>query len=259
MRWPRRPYSRIGFPKECHHRHAHRRRQMTDSTIVANVAAGASQPSGQVKQILETGGPVERFLRARRPFHGVRQDRGQFAKPGQRPVLAGGSGERMDHDRVSGRHLSHRNSRHQAHRRAGLRGIEIGGMVSVVLRKGRMKRERQSSHRLPKLLVVGSVPGDNPIELRQPRHGPFGRVDTHQIQAGRRDRIHMVRKTHEGLIGETNPNFRVLGTEVFERRQADDAISDRAGPDQKCLQRRSIGIRTSTDLGGKHTVSEHAW
>ncbi len=210
MRRPGRPYSRVTLPKQRHHRHPHRGRQMADSTIVANVPARPRQPACQFEQIVKPRSFRERLLRTRRPLHRIRQRGRQFAKPAQRPVLPRRPREGMDHDRLPARHLVHWNPRRQTRRRPHLRGVKVHGVQRPILRQRRMKRKRQPAHRRPKLLVVRAVPGDNPVKLREPLHRPPRRLNPHQVQARRRNRVHAVRETHERLINGTNPNFRIL-------------------------------------------------
>lgn len=232
---------------------------MADPTIVPDVPASSSQPPGQLPEIREPSRFGQLLVRTSRPFHRNRQRGSQSPKAFQRPVFLCRAGEGMDHDARTRLHFPHGDSRRKTHWRAHLRSEEIDRMNLRIHRQGRMKRERQSSHSASKVFVATAVPGDDPVELGQPRHRPFLRLNRHHVQAGRSDALHAVRKPDEGLHGTRNPNLGVIGPQMLQSRQPDDAIANRPRPDQQRLQRRSTAMRTSTVFGGKHMVSEQAW
>ncbi len=164
----------------------------------------------------------------------------------------------MDDDAQTRLHFTHGDSRRKTHWRPHLSGEEIDRMNRRIHRQGRMKRERQPSNSGSKLFVPTAVPRDDPVELGQPGHRPLRRLNRHHVQAGRGDAFHTIRKPDEGLHWTRDPNLGVIGPQMLQGRQPDDAIANCPRSDQKRLQRRSTAMRTSTVFGGKHMVSEQA-
>ena len=142
--------------------------------------------------------------------------------------------------------------------RADLRGEEIDGGKGSVSGQGRKKRERQPPHGGAKFVVATAVPGDDPVKLGQAGERAWRSLNSHHIQAGRRYTFDAISKPNERLHGAGHPDFGVLGAQMLQGREADDAVANGSRPDQKRLQRKSTAMRKSTVFGGKHMVSEQA-
>ncbi len=164
----------------------------------------------------------------------------------------------MDDDTLARRRRAKVDPRHKAHRRADLRGEEIDGGKGRVRGQSRKKRKRQPSHGGAKLVVATAVPGDDLVKLGQAGEGAWRGLNRHHIQAGGGDAFDSIRKPDQRLDGAGHPDFGVLGAQMLQGREADDAIANGPRPDQQRLQRKSTAMRTSTVFGGKHMVSEQA-
>ncbi len=255
---PRRPYRRVTRLEQSHDRHPHGGRQMADPAIVSDIPAGSSEPVTERGQIRETARFGQFLLRSRGPFDRDGQRGGQSTKPLQRPVFSRRAGEWMDDDTAARRHQAEVDPRHKAHWRADLRGEEIDGGKGSVSGQGRKKRERQPPHGGAKFVVATAVPGDDPVKLGQAGERAWRSLNSHHIQAGRRYTFDAISKPNERLHGAGHPDFGVLGAQMLQGREADDAVANGSRPDQKRLQRKSTAMRKSTVFGGKHMVSEQA-
>jgi hypothetical protein len=99
-------------------------------------------------------------------------------------------------------------------------------------RQGGEERERQVLDSLAKLGPFRSIPRINGVESFERRHtGLFH--DSHQVQAGIRDRPSAVGKSNQGQNRSRRPDFRVVRAGGFERGQGQDDVSDRAGAYQE--------------------------
>src|SRR5262249_44954138 len=149
---------------------------MGNSGVIADVQSGLGEPAGELVEIVDsyrtaewwilgTGAPSYRH----HPFEPGRE----VLEPGERPVLSGTSGERVDGRVVLAFdvELDPRDAVRQACGDvADLVEVEIRGVLSRTFGgKGGKKCKREAERRdsVPEIRAVGPVPGDDRIESAQ--------------------------------------------------------------------------------------------
>jgi hypothetical protein len=240
---PRRPDPRFGGEEKNNYRRTNRRREVSDSRIVAHKDSRSPQPACEFIQVLDLDRAREAFLRSAKPFyrhrHGESPGRELENSHGRAPRDT--AGKRMnDRKAPCGRGTPHfRKSRLRSRPEFARLCVIVLHRVRAAVRQCRQKPNRQSeivANQIPEFRPIGAVPGDDRIEAAQALDNVIRGQKAQPIETRRHDRLRAVGKSRQGYILARAPDLGILRPQGFQRRQADNEVADGARTNQKPSQ-----------------------
>jgi hypothetical protein len=238
----RRPNPRVGGPEEDLNGGTDGGCKVGDPGIVPDENPRAAQPAGQLVEIVDSDCAIKFFFRSAEPVDGHRFGkcpRCRLENVHRRP-FAEVAGERVD-DRegpLSRRAIDFRKSRCGARSELiGLFVIEVNGMSAAGRQRlQELKRQAKRTGELAEIRPIGPIPGNDGIEAPQTADHIVGWQQSEPVKSRCNNGLRRVSEAGNGNVLAGTPDFGVVRTQRFERRQADYKIADRTRSNQKACQ-----------------------